>query len=164
MPTRPDRVYQKSSQGWEELKSRSGRIDAFARTALILLNGKYTLLDVELKLGRSVAPILLTLVKEGLVEPVAGPESKLTLAKPPQKPVPEFESTNAEQLARWNAVRSQVMVRLAPHFGPDLMTVMDPLMNANTKSSFQTVLAALESKLSLYLGRKAAAKLFEDLR
>lgn len=162
MPTRPDRVYQKSSQGWEELKSRSGSIDAFARTALILINGKSSLLDVERKLGRSIAPILLMLIEEGLVEPVTEPA--LILASTPQKPVSEPESKNADQLAHWNAIRRQVMVRLAPHFGPDLMTVMAPLMNANTKSSFQTALAALESKLSLYLGRKAAAKLFEDLR
>jgi len=162
MPTRPDHVYEKSSKGWEELKLRSGNIDAFARTALILINGKSPLLDIERKLGRSIAPILLTLIEAGLVESVTEPD--LILASAPQKPALEPELNNVDQLAHWNAIRRQVMVRLAPHFGPDLMTVMNPLMNANTKTSFQAALAALESKLSLYLGRKTAARLFEDLR
>ena len=81
-----------------------------------------------------------------------------TDADPPAVP------DSGEQKARWNALRRQVAIRLAPYFGPDLMTVLAPLMKADTHERLAAALHALEVKLAMYQGKKAAAKLMEGLR
>ncbi|NDP64186.1 hypothetical protein [Polaromonas sp.] len=66
--------------------------------------------------------------------------------------------------ARRSALRREAIVRLAPYFGPDLMTVLDPLLKATTDADFLVAINALETKIALYQGRKSAAKLMDGLR
>lgn len=161
-----DGIYRKSATGRKEFESRSGVIDALARSALILINGRDSLAVVEKKLGRGIGPPLQVLIEQGFVEPVPVDEvvsSRLAVAtgtaslKPASSPGPEI-------LVRHQEIWRKVRIRLAPHFGPDLMVVLEPLMKASSDQALRAALDALEKKLALYLGRKAAAALFEDLR
>lgn len=96
-------------------------------------------------------------------------ESIKSPPRPPPQAIPQAGTAPSvpeasEQKARWNALRRQVAIRLAPYFGPDLMTVLAPLMKADTHERFATALHALEVKLAMYQGNKVAAKLMEGLR
>ncbi len=44
------------------------------------------------------------------------------------------------------------------------MTVLAPLMKADSDASFVTAINALEEKIAIYQGKKAATKLLEGLR
>lgn len=187
MVIHPHTVYRKSSAGRDELKARSGVIDALARSVLILINGQDSLQEVQRKLGRDVAPPLQALVDKGLIELVAEPAPQPssapapapapvalpalaiapTPAAPPQAPGSAVQpaAPDAQQLAAWAAAtRREIRVRLAPHFGADLMIVLEPLMKADTPMAIRAAMEALEKKLALYMGRKAAAQLFADLK
>lgn len=181
MVIHPNAVFRKSPAGRDELKARSGLIDAAARALLILINGQDSLQEVQRKLGRDVAPPLQALVDKGLVEavplaaPVSSPVSPQFAATAPQPlqqqqqfapaPPASAATTEAEQFAAWAAAtRREIRIRLAPHFGADLMIVLEPLMKADTPKAVRAAIDALENKLALYMGRKAAAQLFADLR
>ncbi|CAN5305877.1 hypothetical protein BH10PSE16_BH10PSE16_01910 [soil metagenome] len=158
METNLNGVYKKSTQGWDALKIHNSGLDAAARSTLILINGIDSLAALERKLGRDIKPPVIRLLALGLVE-------RLEAAKPPRtaasgRALPD----SGEQKARWNAVRRQVAICLAPYFGPDLMTVLAPLMKADTHERFAAALHALEAKLAIYQGKKAAAKLMEGLK
>ncbi len=157
-----NQIYQKSAAGREEIQRRSGAIDARTRSALILINGKDPLAAVERQLGHSIVPSVQSLLDLGLVEVVSRREPAPVQADPPQTPSQPSPDEGAKQ-GHWEAVKRQIAVRLAPHFGPDLMTVLAPLMAAQSDTDKQAAMQALQAKLALYLGRKAAAKIFEDL-
>lgn len=183
MVSHPHTVYRKSSAGRDELKARSGVIDALARSVLILINGQDSLQEVQRKLGRDVAPPLQALVDKGLIELVAEPVPQPssapapapipaqaiapTPAAPPQAPGSAVQpaAPDAQQIAAWaTATRREIRIRLAPHFGADLPIVLEPLMKADTPRAIRAAIDALENKLALYMGRKAAAQLFADLK
>lgn len=173
MVIHPHTVYRKSSAGRDELKARSGVIDALARSVLILINGQDSLQEVQRKLGRDLAPPLQALVDKGLVEPVAAPAPQtptpptptLAATPPASAPAQPAAEPDAQQLAAWAAAtRREIRTRLAPHFGADLMIVLEPLMKADTPKAIRAAIDGLESKLALYMGRKAAAQLFADLK
>lgn len=179
-------VYKKSTQGWDALKIHSGGLDGAARSVLILINGVDSLAALERKLGRDIKPPLARLLELGLIQrldaagatrtaasapPPASPAIKAPSSPPPQAQAaaqtdaaPPAAPDSGEQKARWNALRRQVAIRLAPYFGPDLMTVLAPLMKADTHERLAAALHALEVKLAMYQGKKAAAKLMEGLR
>lgn len=63
------------------------------------------------------------------------------LLTPPQA-IPQADTAPSvpeagEQKARWNVLRRQVAIRLAPYFGPDLMTTLAPLMKADTHKALR---------------------------
>ncbi|CAM3634041.1 hypothetical protein [Polaromonas hydrogenivorans] len=176
METNLNGVYKKSTKGWDELKMRAAGLDAAARSMLILINGMDSLAAVERKLGRDILPPLEVLQGLGLVERLetskparaAASSPPPVQSEPPASPgkeaVPPAPPDANDKIVRWNAVRRQVMVRLAPSFGPDLMTVLAPLMKADSDASFLAAINALETKIAMYQGKKAAVKLLEGLR
>lgn len=76
------------------------------------------------------------------------------------KPVADPKAASA----RRSALRREAIVRLAPYFGLDLMTVLAPLMKATTDADFFAAINALETKIAVYQGRKSATKLMSGLR
>jgi hypothetical protein len=184
LETNPNSVYKKSSQGWDALKLHSGGLDGAARSVLILINGMDSLAALERKLGRDIKPPLARLLELGLIERLdaAGPARTAASVPPPASaaikapsgPPPQAAAQtdaaapavpdSGAQKAHWNALRRQVVIRLAPYFGPDLMMVLAPLMKADTNEHLAAAMHALEVKLAMYQGKKAAAKLMEGLR
>lgn len=188
MTVQAQHIYHKTEAGHNELKSRTGAADAYARTVLILSNGKLTVAEMVEKLGPRTLDSLRLLIGLGFIELTQAPIREDVVRQPfapvvsntvkgahptpteldqPKVAVENLTSiVDANQIARWDNIRRKAILRLSPHFGSgnDLRTVMAPLMTANTEKSFQAALDALETKVSLYQGRKAAAKLFEGLR
>jgi hypothetical protein len=72
--------------------------------------------------------------------------------------------TEEEVAARLTGLRRAALSRLAPHFGPEVVIVAEPLLKARTLEAFGVALAGLEAKLHIYLGRKEAAALVATLR
>ena len=179
LETNPNSVYQKSAQGRDALKLHGGALDAATRSTLILINGMDSLAALERKLGRDIKPPLARLLALGLVERLeaAKPAGPATREPAPASVLPKLQPQTAPQAqanplavpdsgeltAHWSAVRRQVAIRLAPYFGPDLMTVLAPLTKADTHERFAAALQGLQAKLAMYQGRKAAAKLMEGL-
>ena len=174
-------VYKKSIKGLDELKMRAGGLDASARAALILINGSDSLAALQRKLGRDMAPAMQALLALGLIEPIATlppnrpaahvagsgapPASPMAVeAAPPASENSQSLAGHNAQPARWSALRREAIVRLGPYFGPDVMTVLEPLMKATTNASFLTAINALETKIALYQGKKSAARLMDGLR
>lgn len=76
------------------------------------------------------------------------------------KPVADPKAASA----RRSALRREAIVRLAPYFRPDLMTVLAPLMKATTDADFFAAINALEIKIAVNQERKSATKLMSGLR
>jgi len=61
-------------------------------------------------------------------------------------------------------LRREAIARLAPHYGPDVVVVAGPLLQAATLEAYGAALDMLESKLTINLGRKMAARVLAGLR
>ncbi|MEZ5703322.1 MAG: hypothetical protein R3E42_17280 [Burkholderiaceae bacterium] len=56
------------------------------------------------------------------------------------------------------------MSTLLPHFGPDAADVAQQALAAGSMDEFRRALDAVETKLSIYMGRKRAARELQALR
>ncbi len=148
-------IYRKTARGVAALATRSGALAPRARMALILVNGQDSLALLAAKLGTDAMALVEMLFDGGLVEEVV-PE--VVPAPPAPLPAPVVPAD-----ARLAALKRKAIVRLTPHFGPDVDVVCRPLLAAATHEAYVAALAAIESKLSIYLGRKGAGKLLTDL-
>jgi pyruvate/2-oxoglutarate dehydrogenase complex dihydrolipoamide acyltransferase (E2) component len=173
-----ERIYRKTELGVAALKTRAGPLTAQSRTALILINGRESLAALTGKIGTEAGTLVDTLMALGLIEEVADepapprakPPSASTLdpaaataptaspAAPPQDP-----AAPAALLARLLPLKREAMIRLAPQFGPDVDVICQPMLAATTEQAYREALAAIESKLSIYLGRKAAQRMLDGL-
>ncbi|HSI49674.1 MAG TPA: hypothetical protein VLA61_15480 [Ideonella sp.] len=95
--------------------------------------------------------------KTALGAPAACAPAPAAAAVPAPGPV-----VNAD--ARLASLKRTALVRLTPHFGPDVDVVCRPLLAAVTDDAYGAALAAIEAKLAIYLGRKGANRLLVDLR
>jgi len=187
-----DLVYRKSDLGVAEVKSRSGGLSARARTLLILVNGLDSVGALLDKTGPNAATILQALLSQGYVEPVERSAVNPSVALPvtahalkPEhasapvrsvatKPSAERAATTAaapkaavsgvELQALLAPLRREAIARLAPHYGPDVVVVAGPLLQAATLEAYGAALDMLESKLTINLGRKMAARVLAGLR
>jgi hypothetical protein len=172
-----ERIFRKTELGVSALKTRAGPLTAQHRTALILVNGRESLAALTGKIGGDAGTLVERLLALGLVEEVPG-EATLLRAKSlpasaavPSAAVPPTASSAAPQsaaasaalLARLLPLKREAMRRLAPQFGPDVDVVCRPLLVATTESAYREALAAIESKVSIYLGRKAAQRMLDGL-
>jgi len=148
-----DAVYRKTGLGSAALGTRSGALAPRARTALILVNGQDSLAVLAGKLGPEAAGLVEMLLGMGLVEEV--PPAPVSA---PAAPAPVKADAGLASLKR------AAVARLTPHFGPDVDVVCGPLLAASTKDAYSAALAAIETKLSIYLGRKGAGELLAGLR
>lgn len=169
-----DRVYRKTDRGLGEVKSRSGGLSARSRTALILVNGVDTLAALRAKIGPDAEALIEALEAQGHVVLVAPPVRRLADSAGSQ-PLPvdiavesvaprEAEMSAAEVRERLAPLRREALARLAPHYGPDAVVVAGPLLQATTLEAYCEALDALESKVSVNLGRKQAVKLLAGLK
>lgn len=169
-----DRVYRKTDRGMGEVKSRSGGLSARSRTALILVNGVDSLAALRVKIGPDADALVEALAAQGQVEQVAPPARRVADSPGPQ-PMPvdiavesvaprEAEMSAAEVRERLAPLRREALARLAPHYGPDAVVVAGPLLEAATFEDYCKALEALESKVSVNLGRKQAIKLLAGLK
>ncbi len=152
-----DSVYRKTELGVAALGRRSNALGPRARTALILVNGHDSLALLAAKLGTQAVGLVEMLLDMGLVEEVV-PAAVPAPPEPAPAPAPPVHAD-----ARLASLKRTAVVRLAPHFGPDVEVVCQPLLAANTNEAYGAALAAIESKLSIYLGRKGASSLLAGL-
>ena len=61
-------------------------------------------------------------------------------------------------------LQRQLLATLRPHFGPDAVDVAQAALAAGSTDEFHRALDAIESKLAIYMGRKAAAQELLALR
>ena len=61
-------------------------------------------------------------------------------------------------------LQRQLLATLRPHFGPDAADVAQAALAAGSTDEFHRALDAIESKLAIYMGRKAAAQELLALR
>ncbi|EWS60824.1 hypothetical protein Y694_01429 [Methylibium sp. T29-B] len=108
------------------------------------------------------------------MEPAAPPVRRVA-GSPGAQPLPvdiavesvaprEAETSAAEVRERLAPLRREALARLAPHYGPDAVVVAGPLLGAATLEDYCKALEALESKVSVNLGRKQAIKLLAGLK
>lgn len=173
-----ERIYRKTELGVAALKTRTGPLTAQGRTALILINGRESLAALTGKIGTEAGTLVETLMTLGLIEEVADEPAPL---RPKPQPAPEpvlnaapaparqsaaaqlDPAAAAALLARLLPLKREAMIRLTPQFGPDVDVVCRPLLEAATEQTYREALAAIESKLSIYLGRKAAQRMLDGL-
>lgn len=170
-----DRVYRKTERGVAEVKSRSGALSARSRTALILVNGVDKIAVLRAKIGPDADALIDALAAQGHVEPVA-PPARGGADSPGPQPLPVDiavesvvpsaieEVSAAEVRERLAPLRREALARLAPHYGPDALVVAGPLLQAASIEAYCAALAALETKVSVYMGRKQAVKLLAGLK
>ncbi|MFH1815807.1 MAG: hypothetical protein ABIF28_16825 [Pseudomonadota bacterium] len=160
MPLQPDPVFTKTAQGRAELEARSGALNGRLRAALIVVNGQLPLAALQRVIGDGAAALIEQLRQLGHVEAVDA------LADPTVAAVPETSAADEHALLAQQIGRRQreALARLAPHFGPDVDMVAQPLLAAREADAFNQALDLMERKLALYLGRREAARTLAGLR
>lgn len=171
MEIHPDCVYRKSEQGVAEIKSRSRGLTKHARATLILVNGLASVATLLEKIGSDATSILQALAEQGYIELVPSKVTPVVMRPPSDAATPATPLISAtpvlteeEVAARLTGLRRAALSRLAPHFGPEVVIVAEPLLKARTLEAFGVALPGLEAKLHIYLGRKEAAALVATLR
>ena len=164
----PATVYRKTAAGRAEIGQRGAGLSAATRQLLILVNGSDSVKVLVDKGLPEVRTHLDTLLALQLIEPVpaAAPPAERSGAPAavtaPAIPVPApAPAEDPQQLLR---LQRRVYQFLQPHFGPDTPTVAQALLAARNLTAFHEALAGLEAKLSIYMGRKQAARAIESLR
>lgn len=153
-----DSVYRKTGLGLTALSTRSSGLAPRARTALILINGRDSLATLRVQMGPEAEALVGMLLGMGLVEEVGAPPITPLAPAVLAPPAPVHTDTRLASLKR------AAVVRLAPHFGPDVDVICRPLLAAGTNDAYAAALAAIESKLAIYLGRRGASELLIGLR
>lgn len=168
-----ERIYRKTEQGAAALKTRASSLSPKGRTALILVNGRETLAMLTAKIGPDAAVLVQHLEELGLVELVKGapavkrPSPPSVPAPPPSVPTVNLQAPpppDPDAAAAMQALKREVVTRLAPHFGPEAVVICRPLLQAHNTQTIREALLAIESKVSIYLGRKGAQRLLDGLR
>lgn len=174
-----DRVYRKTERGAAALKTRSSSLPARARTALILANGTDSVASLVGKIGPDAAVLVELLLELGLIEevpasrPARAAPAGATPAMPPVAasaatacpPAAAIDPAAAEAMrTRLAPLKHEVIQRLEPHFGPDTDVVCAALVAAATEEAYRDAIAAIESTLSAYLGRRGAQRMLDGLR
>lgn len=160
-----DQVYGKSDKGRAELESRTRTLTGHLRTALILVDGRSSLKALGAKIGPDAPAVIAALARAGYVEMVEAPKARpkeVAPAPPPKpEPAPAPPPAPAEDLV--DLQRAAINL-LASHFGPDVMIVVKPLLDATTRQAFNDGLNGIERKLAVYVGKGQASRILAELR
>lgn len=159
-------VYAKTSRGRAELESRVRTLHGAQRTALILVDGRSPIRALAAKLGPQAAAIVDELLRAGYVErvePVAKPARQRPAedSLPPVAPPPAAPPPRPADLQRRQRLAIEL---LAPHFGPDVAIVCQPLAEAASSEAFEQGLDGIERKLAIYMGKAGASRVVAPLR
>ena len=167
----PATVYRKTAAGRAEIGQRGAGLSPAARQLLILLNGSDSVQVLVDKGLPDVRTHLDTLLALQLIESVGAPVTTAPAATPPAAPpvmaaaaAPSPAPTPAEDPQQLLALQRRAYQFLQPHFGPDTPLVAQALLAARSLAYFQAALTGIEAKLSIYMGRKPAARAIESLR
>ncbi|HEY9094508.1 MAG TPA: hypothetical protein VIN35_02100 [Hydrogenophaga sp.] len=74
------------------------------------------------------------------------------------------EGGSVDAQAALASLQRQLLATLSPHFGPDAADVAKLALTAGSVVEFNRALDAVETKLSIYMGRKRAARELQALR
>jgi hypothetical protein len=176
-------VYRKTEAGVAEIKTRKAGLDGRTRTLLILVNGVLSANDLATHVGYDPRPVLAALAAEGLVEAVEVAANRTlprAAPKPAAAPAPApapaaagpatdpgpttMGPTTISSVVDMKAVIQRAMVVLVPLYGPDATSVVQPLLRVHTREGFDGVMADMEAKLSVPVGKKRAAELILHIR
>jgi hypothetical protein len=164
----PATVYRKTAAGRAEIGQRGAGLSAATRQLLILVNGSDSVKALVDKGLPDVRTHLDTLLALQLIEPVpaAAPPTQRPVAPPvvPPPATPARAPLPAEDPQQLLLLQRRAYQFLQPHFGPDTPGVAQAMLAARSLSGFHEALAGLEAKLSIYMGRKQAARAIESLR
>lgn len=153
-------VFRKTDAGKAEIAQRRAGLAPAARQVLILVNGTDTVQALLAKGLGDVRAHLQTLQSLQLIEPV--PQAKP--AAPPPPAVAPAVAPPPEDPQQLLALQRRAYQLLQPHFGPDTPLVAQAMLAARSLADFHAALAGIEAKLSIYMGRKPAARAIESLR
>ncbi len=161
-------VFRKTAAGRAEIGQRGAGLSAATRQLLILVNGSDSVRVLEGKGLPEVRTHLDTLLTLQLIEPVpaAAPPAERPAVPPvvTDPAIPAPAPLPAEDPQQLLLLQRRAYQFLQPHFGPDTPSVAQALLAARNLSGFHDALAGLEAKLSIYMGRKQAARAIESLR
>ena len=173
-------VYRKTEAGRAEIGQRRAGLALATRQLLILINGSDSVKVLMDKGLPDVRTHLDTLLALQLIEPVQAPVAAAPVtpapapAAPPRvevrpttpapTPAPVPAAAPAEDPQQLLALQRRAYQFLLPHFGPDTPIVAQALLAARSLASFHEALSGIEAKLSIYMGRKPAARAIESLR
>jgi len=178
--TRSEHVFRKSDVGRAALADRSF-LAGKTRLALILVNGTDTLQILRAKLGADADALIGDLHERGLIEllPAKRVREPLTavprpaMAAPPvppasvppiRPPAPPSPPPPADESERLAPLKRGVVLRLQPHFGPEVGIVTAALLMTTTTEGYNAALSKIEARLALYLGKGGAARELGGLR
>ncbi len=172
--TTPERVFRKTDAGRSAVADRA-LLAGRTRLALILVNGIDSLQSLRSKLGDDADALIGALHERGLVElmPAVRRLEQLdavprpAVAAPPTPAPPPMQtspSAPVDESERLEPLKREVVLRLRPHFGPEVGIVSAELIMATTTEGYNAALAKIEARLALYLGKGGAARALGGLR
>ena len=175
--TTPERVFRKTDAGRSAVADRALLVGRM-RLALILVNGIDSLQGLRNKLGAGADTLIAELHERGLIEllpavrrpeqPNAVPRPAVaappTPAPPPMRSTPSSPSAPVDESERLEPLKRDVVLRLRPHFGPEVGIVTAEMIMATTTEGYNAALAKIEARLALYLGKGGAARALGGLR
>jgi len=163
-------VFRKTESGKAEIAQRQAGLALATRQLLILVNGVDSVQALLAKGLGDVQGHLDTLLALRLIEPVpaapkaAPPPPAVPAPAPAAAAAPATPPSDPDDPQRLLALQRRAWQTLQPHFGPDTPTVAQALLAARSVAEFNAALDGIESKLAIYLGRKAAARELLALR
>jgi hypothetical protein len=167
------KIFQKTDLGKAEISRRQAGLSMATRSVLIMVNGSDSVAALAARGIEQVQGHLDALLALRLIEPVADSRLRVKAVPEPVPASPAAARTSVPNVASPPAtlpepdlepLRRRAMLLLTPHFGPDTPVVAQALLAARSVAAFNDALDAIQSKLSIYLGRKQAARELEDLR
>ena len=167
----PIQVFRKTEAGREELKLRRAGLAMATRSVLILVNGiddaralsAKGLVDVQSHLDTLAALQLIEVVRSAAPAP-AGKPVRPPAPPPVAKATPDAAPPAPLASADLTRQQRELVHTLTPHFGPDTTDVAQAALAAHSLAEFHQALDAIESKLSIYMGRKQAVRALQHLR
>jgi hypothetical protein len=166
-------LFRKTEAGLAALKDRAA-LEPRLRTMLILINGRFTVEELQAQLGVDPIDTLRVLVARGLIERVPGPKPAGESPPPPPPPVAPTPATapapadaSAAPSAALQALRAaqlRALDLLERYFGPGGREMAMPLLQAKDAAGFNAALASAQERLAIYQGKKRAAEVVNSLR
>ena len=176
------KVFQKTELGRAEVARRQAGLSMATRSVLIMVNGSASVAalaarGIEQLQGHLDALLALRLI-ETVVEtrprshtgpdPVPAPPATARASAPTVSPPPTV-AKNVERPVNapdsdLEPLRRRALLTLMPHFGPDTPVVAQALLAARNAAAFHQALDGIQTQLAIYLGRKQAARVVQDLR
>lgn len=151
-------LVQKTERGRLALQSRGPALDARSRQLLILCNGRTPTAALHAAFGEGTGTLLQGLLGLGLIEPVARVQrARRSAESAPAQPAPPA-------VVDLRAARARALELLERLFGPGGGSHGQALQQARDAAAFEQALRGVQDALSVYQGKKQAARLVQQIR